>query len=329
MIFCGQCGYQLAPGETRCPRCGSLVESNLDAAPTVQDYHPDDPTVASRSLNTRQPSPAAASQQKLVLRPTDPDYSTQPGNEETTRAVMPAPGTVAPPTPPDAQTSYPGHTPQGTYYTGPAPQSSPIYPPQDASYPAYGPGQPTDYAGQYQPPRRRSTVGRTIALILILLGMLLIVGAMVLFVLRTRGITGNTNQNNGSSTVTATTTVPATATPSAASASALPQALAVIQQYYNDINHHSYRAAYNLWKNNPQGFLAFRNGFKNTVRDQVMLGSATVQADGTVKIPVTVNATETVQSGTGTRHVTYQGYYVVGQQADGSWQILSGYLSPV
>jgi hypothetical protein len=326
MIFCGQCGYQLAPGETRCPRCGSLVESNIDSAPTVQDYSPDDPTVESRSFNTRQPSQAAASQQKLVLRPADPDYSTQAGNEETTRAVMP--GTPVPPTPPNAQTSYPGYTPQGTYYTGPAPQRSSIYPPQDASYPAYGPGQPADYAGQYQPPRRRSSAGRIIALILILLGLLLIVGAMALFTLRTRGITGNINQNNGSSTVTATATTPAAATPSPTSASAPPQALAVIQQYYNDINHHNYRAAYNLWKNNPQGFLAFRNGFKNTVRDQVTLGSATVQADGTVKIPVTVNATETVQSGKGTRHVTYQGYYIVGQQAGGPWQILSGSLAP-
>lgn len=327
MIFCGQCGYQLAPGETRCPRCGSLVESNIDLASTVQDYHPDDPTVESRSFNTRQPSQAAAAQQKLVLRSADPDYSTQPGQEETTRAILPGP--LAPPAPPDAQTSYPGYTPQGISYTGSAPQRSAIYPPPDASYPAYG-AQPVDYAGQYQPARRRSPVGRTIALLLILLGLLFIMGAIALFALRSRGITSNANQHNGSSAITVTTTVPAaaTVTPSPTSVSAPPQALAVIQQYYNDINHRSYRAAYNLWKNNPQGFLAFRNGFKNTVRDQVTPGSATVQADGTVKIPVTVNATETVQSGKGTRHVTYQGYYIVGQQAGGSWQILSGYLSP-
>ena len=26
MIFCGQCGLQLAAGTTRCPRCGATVE---------------------------------------------------------------------------------------------------------------------------------------------------------------------------------------------------------------------------------------------------------------------------------------------------------------
>jgi hypothetical protein len=317
MVFCGQCGYQLPPGETRCPRCGSQVEASTIAAPTVPDYNPDAPTVEARSLNTRQPSPAAP-QQKLVLRPSEPDYSTQPGNEETTRAVTPAPGAGGPPATPAVQPPYPGNASQETYYPGPAPQ-------QNTPYPAYGQGQPTDYAGQYQPARRRSSAGRTVALVIILLGLLLIASAMVLFALH-RGITNNTNPSNGGSAITATTTVPATATPSTTSASVPPQALAVIQQYYSDINHHNYRAAYNLWKNNTQSFIAFRNGFKNTQHDQVTPGSATMQADGTVRIPVTVNATQTTPAGI--KHTVYQGYYIVGQQPGGSWQILSGYLSP-
>src|SRR5689334_10413299 len=93
MVFCGQCGLQLPPGSTRCPRCGAQVEEN---EATRRDLHIDDQTVASPSYIGRNPSmpgqpPSMAGvprmpgtpPQPLVIRPRTPDYNTQSANDAT------------------------------------------------------------------------------------------------------------------------------------------------------------------------------------------------------------------------------------------------------
>jgi hypothetical protein len=69
------------------------------------------------------------------------------------------------------------------------------------------------------------------------------------------------------------------------------------------VNNKNYQAAYNLWKTPPGTLATFSNGYKNTQHDDVTIDNTQVLQDGTVKVTVTVNATET--AATGTKHSTY------------------------
>ncbi len=82
MIFCGQCGLQLAPGIAKCPRCGAIVDQGVQGG----EFHADDATVTSLPYYPNNPSQPAAQRptgqftppnpQKLVLRsdPNNQDY---------------------------------------------------------------------------------------------------------------------------------------------------------------------------------------------------------------------------------------------------------------
>jgi hypothetical protein len=69
MIFCGQCGLQLAPGTTICPRCSTIVEelkADIDAS------HANDNTTAGQSISHLSQAGSimpGAPPQQLVLRP--------------------------------------------------------------------------------------------------------------------------------------------------------------------------------------------------------------------------------------------------------------------
>jgi hypothetical protein len=104
------------------------------------------------------------------------------------------------------------------------------------------------------------------------------------------------------------------------------QAQATIQQYYVDINTQKYQDAYNLWVSYPDTYDQFKQGFAHTHQDAITLGNAVAQTDGTMQVYLTVQATEDATAG-GTQIRTYQGYYTVGQQADGSWKIINGQLA--
>jgi predicted nucleic acid-binding Zn ribbon protein len=213
MLFCGNCGFRLAPGDRQCPRCGTAIDPDLLADEGAQ---PDAPTTASPSLlgrmqppPTRPPGPTG-DQQKLILRPGQDagNYGTQDGNEATRRVDASGYdfGAQRSPSNPDMRTSYPGY-----------PQQSSGYPPQQAPYPGYQQGMsgytqapPTNfipqenrgyqsYPGQYQaqgsqaqqaPLAKTNAKGRSAALVIILLGLLLILVAMVLFFLQHNGIVG-------------------------------------------------------------------------------------------------------------------------------------------
>src|SRR5437667_6762978 len=100
MIFCGQCGLQLAPGTTRCQRCGAMVEETNASA---TEMHPDDATIASHSLTTRNPAgPSQVSPpQPLILRPgaNSSDYGSQMAYDATNRVEAPNYGTQIPQNP--------------------------------------------------------------------------------------------------------------------------------------------------------------------------------------------------------------------------------------
>ena len=317
MSFCGQCGLQLAPGMIRCPRCGASVEPDVQGTATIGEYEPNAPTTQSPSLLARQQSqpgmpapagpPTPQDQQKMVLPPvpngSSYGYRTQTPYDATTRRSERPEASMGSPYP-----SYPGATPQnGGSYPSVNTTAGADYQQYPAPYPNYQAAQ----AG-------RKAKGRTVALALILLGLLFILTAVVLFTLQHNGTIAIHN-TGGSTTVAA-------ATPGLTR-----RAPALIQHYYDDINNKNYGAAYHLWKPGAihQSFADFANGFSRTLHDQVTITNVTEQSGGTVKVSVTLHATEAAPSNTGTQQNTYQGYYLVEQQPNGTLAILQGSIQQV
>ncbi len=209
MIFCGQCGLQLAPGSTRCPRCGTAVE--LADTAMGGDLHVDDATVASRAFIVQNQAPWAPqtsqtppqlpnNQRPLILRgDSDYGYGMQDANGATSRVEQVNYSTQAPPSQQVMGSSYAGYPaqPRGGYpstQSGHLVQNTGGYSPQ-VSHPGFQspytevPGQMggsyPQYSGQYLPQSRAtSTKGRTTGLILVLIGLLLIICAVVLFAMQ-------------------------------------------------------------------------------------------------------------------------------------------------
>lgn len=216
MIFCGQCGLQLASGSTRCPRCGAIIEETSKQA---GELHSDDPTVATPSLQnqpsalTQQAQQAPINQQPLILRPTPNAGGTQgtqtPYNNYDETSMMERSN---PPLPPQTQM---GNSYQGYPAPGYPPQQSGSSYPSQGMYPAdygtgtntgnYGSGPGMSYPnmppmgmqsqmggsypsapGQYQQDEHaaRAARGRTTGLILVLCGLIFILGAVILFALQ-------------------------------------------------------------------------------------------------------------------------------------------------
>jgi hypothetical protein len=277
MNFCGQCGFQLAPNDIRCPNCGASSDSG-SATPSSpsSEYLPDDATIASpryaadpeSQYDTQQVQPAVV-QQKLVLGP-GPYPTSQQANEATAMISAPSYPPIQPPVP---------------------------YPPQ---YPPIPQPQPQ--------PQRKSP--RATGLIFIFLGLLLILSALVLFALQHNGIIGGPNQLQVNP-------------PTSVARTPIEQARSVVTRYYANVNARDYLAAYRLWKNNTEKFADFRNGYHNTQHTEVTFGAAYMQSATVAYLPVTVTATEINPS----KQSTYNGYYTVERQNDGTWLILDGNLT--
>ena len=294
MVFCGNCGYRLSAGDQVCPQCGTPADPDL--LPTQEN--PDQPTMASNSLYPPEDAPTQVKmqppQEPLILAPQDasePDAPTRAVQRPS--ASQPGygvqPGRYPPASPLPSRTSYPNYPPVG--YPGVAPQ---------AAYPTT----PAGYDPAAEAARRTGHTGRIVGLIFILLGLLLIIAAMAVFL-----FTHHT-----------------TNTPTPAQ-----QAQALIQQYYDDINQHHYQAAYALLSSSfqqSQPYNNFTSGYSHTLHDDITFDSITEQADGTVKVDITIHASESPASGKGTQNSTYKGSYSVGQE-NGSWKILSGTFQKV
>ncbi len=94
------------------------------------------------------------------------------------------------------------------------------------------------------------------------------------------------------------------------------QAQSVIDRYYTAINNKDYQTAYDLWLNHPAAYQNFANGFADTSHDDYTVDNIVSQSNGTVWVYITLQATSTSYQQT-----TYQGYYIVSSQSDGSWKI--------
>lgn len=172
MVFCGQCGYQLGPGDKVCPRCGAKTDVDpIDEDPGT--YNPTEishaviehaPTQGSPSPHPgsqfRQPGPQAP----LILGPSAPDdrLANEPTTMMNSQMYTPAPGYAA----------YPQQMGTGMY-----------------GYPA--PGYQPYQAGQSAATLQlleSSRKGKTTSLLLILFGLLLLIGAIIVFLLTQQGI---------------------------------------------------------------------------------------------------------------------------------------------
>jgi hypothetical protein len=212
MLFCGNCGFRLNPGDRQCPRCGTAVEPDLLAG--AEDAQPDAPTTASPSLlgsmqpPTMRPSAPPGDQPKLILRPGQDvgNYGAQDVDAATRRVDASSydygTGMRRAPSNADMHTSYPGYPQAGgnTYAPQPTPylgyqqgindytQAPPTQfaPQTNTGYQSY-PGQYQQQGFQAQAAKTNAK-GKSAALVIILLGLLLIFVAMVLFFLQHSGI---------------------------------------------------------------------------------------------------------------------------------------------
>jgi hypothetical protein len=313
MVFCGNCGLQLAPGSTTCPRCRAYT----NVQELVEDPHLNDPTIT--SLRANQPTPLSG--YPATTYPTSPQFPSQqtvlqPGNRPSQPGIsnahmpadqlgsqsgsVPTPGSV----PPYAASGY-------------TPSAHPIYSPFPGEYDSFEPQPP-------QSPQRR---GRGILLLLLCLVVLLALGSTIVFVVKpdiVQKLLGNSITPTIAPTVVPTkipTTSTSTSTPSA-------QARAVVVQLYNDINAHDYQSAWNLWGSayqNSTTYTSYAAGYANTVHDELTINSITPQSNFTAVVGVTITATEKSASG-GTVTSTYTGTYLVGQE-NGTWKLLSGNIT--
>lgn len=330
MLFCGQCGLQLAPGSAACPRCGSITQPTL---PPIDNPYSEDPTIASDPHLPLQP-PRTPFPQVPGYAPIPP----APGSSNP-YATEQIPGTPTPSPLPTDRASHPGYPNYPGYpdYSGQVPPAGVNYStqrmpdtgfplPGSINYPSSTPGY-TDFASggnaapppQEPAPQRRGN-GGFIALLLVLL---VLVGVVAAFLVKPAWLFGSPNITPTSTGTTANATATATATASATATNgptAVQQAQATVQSYYTDINNKNYQSAYNLWLSYPQTEAQFASGFTNTIQDSLTITGATELPDGTVQVSVTLVA----QSTTGT--TTFNGYYIV-QQYNGSWMIQRGHLA--
>jgi hypothetical protein len=330
MAFCGQCGLLLPPNPVACPRCGSAVTASWEPV----DQNANAPTTISTPDQT---------QHTQLPYHSKPAFSQEPnqftGNNSQTQRDEPANNTPIPPyyaqspfAPPDYAsqagsnvshtqgTSFPGYTTiQGAPYPDYLPSSSPSYPPL--------------------PVPQHKTTNWTVLLFILLLLFLIAITTILLVVRPSRilqMVQGSTVASQATSapptsqvstSAPPTSQVPTSAIPTpTVQAAPMPeqQAQSVINGYYTAINSQDYQTAYNLWLNYPQSYQSFANGFADTSHDDLTFGNVVQQSDGTVQTNVTIIATST-----SSQQTTYQGYYLVGQQPDGTWKIISAKIHKV
>jgi hypothetical protein len=185
MVFCGQCGYQLSPGETICPRCGAKTDADLIGS-DPGTYNPteishaviEQPQPPAQFSRNSQPGLPAQSQPRLPVQGQPPEplilgsgyANDQLANEATTLMNSPTYQQQ------QAYANYPQQA--GTGFYGYPQQYLGSYPQQ------YQGGQSTAVAQLLESSRR----GKNGALLLILFGLLLLIGSIVILLLTLQGL---------------------------------------------------------------------------------------------------------------------------------------------
>lgn len=306
MSFCGQCGNLLAPNAKKCPRCGTAVPG--DGASTVK-AQPENPSPVEEDYATQL---SGDSRETAWMANNEQDAKSTAGPADWEQTIPPraAAGSFYPPAYNMPVENQPGSSnPSFTHgsETYPDPTPSPDYP---LNYPAGPYHTPSPSA-----PAKKSSTALTLSIIAFVFAVALTVTLLVIRPGTLDRLLGHT------ATPTATAITP---TPSPTPArTPEQQAQAVIEQYFNYINQKNYRAAYNLWTPPPSSYQSFANGFAHTQRDDIQTGSIAQQSDGTVQVPIVITAL----TDKNTKN-TFSGYYVVGQQPDGTWKITGAKINP-
>lgn len=176
MVFCGQCGYQLGPGDTICPRCGTKTDVDL----IEQDPGAYNPTEISHAVMDLEQLPTRGAPV--------PNYNAQPRSPEPQGPLVLG-GNAGNEQMANEATSMMHsqmYAPPATYSTYPQQAAAGMY----GGYAAAG-YQPYQ-AGQGQPATTQlleaSRKGKITSLLLILFGLLLLIGAIIVFLLNQKGI---------------------------------------------------------------------------------------------------------------------------------------------
>lgn len=175
MVFCGQCGYQLGPNDTICPRCGAKTEiEEAQAIPQGPDmYNATEVSHAILSSPTQAPPSqpfSSGAQGPLVLGPSSPN--SQMANEATTMMSSQMSSQAYAP-PPAAYPGYPQQTNTGMYNYNASAFQQP-----------YQSGQAQALAQLLAASRR----GKITSLLLILFGLLFLIAAVIILLLNQQGV---------------------------------------------------------------------------------------------------------------------------------------------
>jgi flagellar basal body-associated protein FliL len=304
MTFCSHCGFLLAPGTTKCPRCGTPVRVASDGINT----HPDAPTTKSSARPLPQDNDYQTQQMEGAM-----DYGTKKMGSADDVTVAARESEYMPNTPRIDESAYPLQA--GHYQSRPASYPGAISSPQ---------GMPPT-----TPQPRRSGNRQIIVLLSILVIVLLIAFSVLFFTSGPNPLT-NLGGNTSTPTTQPTQTTGVTPQPTNAATQTPPASLeqqgrTVIEKYYFAINNKDYQTAYKLWSKTSQTYDNFVQGFTHTQRDDVVFGQIVVQSDGTVKVPLTITATSDTAA-----QSQFNGYYLVEQDpADGSWKIITANIRAI
>ncbi len=316
MSFCGHCGYLLAPNIARCPRCGTPIEPSGKA----EEVRSDAPTIHPQQGNMPPKSGdyypgQTISQQETAWMPGNNEYA--PNLSPTTGPNHPADAFEQTDTPhASAGSLYPPQTPSYPGFPTGSDDNAPLQR-GEASYPGFATAPTTDYPQSPYPappdaPHKKTSLALVLAIIAFILA-----ATLTTALLFARPAILQQILHHGTSTP-----IVATPPPTVATRTSEQQARMVIEQYFSNINRKDYQAAYNLWAPPPSSYNDFANGFAHTRHDYIRLGTITQQNDGTVQVPIVITAL----TDRGIQE-TFRGYYVVGQQPDGSWKITSAKIS--
>jgi hypothetical protein len=318
MAFCGQCGFLLLPDAVTCPRCNSAVTSKW----AVADKNANTPTIISHP-NTEISS---SSKPDLVQEANQSvDDKTEAQRTEQSKHT-PIPPTIQYPSSAGYHTQPPiVSPPSGQDYM--TENSRDCASTQRASYPDYVfPTDPT-YPPPVPPHKTKNWAVRLVTLFILFL-----VGALTVVLIIEPGWIIQMVRGGGSITPQTTPVAPTsqvpTSEPSTPTGQSSPtpeqQAQSVVDRYYTAINSKDYQTAYNLWLNYPQSYQKFANGFSDTSHDDYTFGNIVQQSQGKVQVNITITATSTSY-----QQMSYQGYYIVEQQQDGSWKMISAKIHKV
>lgn len=337
--FCGTCGHPLIPNQLFCQHCGervddnatraaSLVEGSARATPGPTRYCGEcgafvggqDP-VCRRCGAPVEPAQRPAIDQSMSDAPTV--RWTPPPSSGVQSNLYPGP-------PPGWASDY-GH-PQQTKLPGePATFTTNVllHPrtPPSSSAGRYGLSSPAQgsHSPLGLPPQKPPQPHWPLALAIILGVLAILVGSGGFLLLQHPD-----NHSQASKPTNTPGSTQATTLPGPTQVGLNEQTASdLIRQFYDDINNQRYDDAYDLFSKNyqqtQQSRQDFKDGFKTTIHDSILIDSTQRQPDGSVRVNVTLTAVDR-KDGTDITTI-YKGYYIVIKE-DGLLRIDSGHLDP-